>query len=334
MFKIIYNYIKQFFFNVNNTDFFLNINIKEESVEYGLLYGNDNLELLCFHINNKWKTNQGIIYNFHQFHVIIQEIIKKIQDDYGVQCKKILIFISIPGIQIINYHEKIHEKETMPTFFYNDDNFIMIHNCGKIYLLNGTLPVENIDNLIYETLDIYETYYIFNKLLKNNLTKQLDGLALDILKFHCPQYLLSGSLSQHLNKDTVLLDINMESTIININHKQFSYGYFYWSKGTNFFFQQQNINKELFNNFLLELTDVIKKYPKATVIIGGFKPKEFQWINHLQKLLPNKFFYLNSLTNTKNNNIFFNLLKSYNSCLIMEEETKDEIIEALENLVL
>jgi hypothetical protein len=134
------------------------------------------------------------------------------------------------------------------------------------------------------------------------------------------------------------MDINKESTIININHKKFSYGYFHWSKGINFFYNENNkdfpIDQNLLNNFLLELSDVIKKYPKSIVVIGGFNPKDFKWINYLQKLHSNKFFYLNQLTNGQNNNIFFNLLKYYNGVLNLEEEIKDEITNMLEKLIL
>ena len=334
MFKIIYNFIKDFFSEVGHTEFILNINIKEDALEYGILYGFNNLELLCFGINNKWRTHQGIIYDYGQFHIVLTEIIEKIFQDYGIKCKKVLIFISIPGIQIINYHEKIHQNDNIPTFFHNDHTFEMIHDCGKIYLLNGIMPVENINNTVYETLDIYEAYYIINNILRDNLSKQLDGLALNIIGFNCPQYLLGASLSHHLNKDTILLDINWEFTVITIHHNKFSYGYFYWSKGINFFYNKNEINKDLFHNFLLEISDIIKKYPKTTVIIGGSQPKDFQWINHLQKYHPNKFFYLNGLTNGKNNNIFFNLLNFYNGSINFQEEEQDEIVEVLENILL
>jgi hypothetical protein len=93
------------------------------------------------------------------------------------------------------------------------------------------------------------------------------------------------------------------------------------------------VEVELFNKYLMDLSDIIKNHPKSTVIIGGFKCKNFQWTHHLQKINNNKVFYLNQITNGANNNIFFNLIAYYGDVFLNNNEG-DHPVDSLGQLLL
>jgi hypothetical protein len=335
MLKNLFYTIKSIFTQIKNIDFFLLVNITDSCLEYGVLYGSDHWSLLTLSLENQWYTHDGLITDFQQFYILLDRIINKIQKKYSIKCKKIIILFSIPGLQNINYHHQINgTNQQSPTVYYDETQWSIIHNCGKFYLLDGVIPVENIDHTTYETLDVYESYYAVNKLIKKQLLYQTDRLAVPQVTIQCPHYLLCGSLSNQWNKTVILVDIQMHQTTIAINNKKFSYGYFLWNKGVHLWIHNGIIQEELLQKFLNDLGDVIKMYPKAMVIIGGIKGKLFQWVSRLQKYHSNKIFFLNQGTNGPNNNIFFNLLKFYPD-VFMEEVVEDgNILDGLENIVL
>ena len=334
MFKNLFHIVKNIFTEMRNIDFFLLINITENCLEYGLLYGSEHLSLLNLSIENQWRTNDGLIYDFDQFYILCDKIIHKVEEKYSIKCKNVIILFSIPGIQNFSYHQKISGNENTPTFYYDQDQWSIIHDCGKLYLLDGVIPVENIKNTIYDTLDVYESYYVVNKFIQKQLLYQTDRLAIPHVTIQCPHYLLCGSLSSQWNKTVILMDIQMNHTIITINHKKFSYGYFFWPKGIQLWINNGVIDEELLKLFIIETGDVIKNYPKAIVIISGVKCKMFQWTNRWQKYHSNKFFYLNQITNSSNNNIFFNLVNYYQDVFLPLQESEPSILDGLENILL
>lgn len=334
--KKVFNIFKNFVNNFNNIEFFLAININYNSIQYGLLYQQgDDIDIIYSNINFQWVTYNGIINDYNQLYNIILQILDKINYDYNIKCTKIMIFLSIPSFQIINYHQKINKESQQLSFYFDKSLFSLVHDCGKFFLLDSSIMVENLDNNIYENVDIYESYYLINQNLQKQLIYQMDRLALQTISFNCPHYLLSGSISNILNNDIILIDIQQNNTIIAINHKKFAYNYFFLERGVIHLIGDDNksLNPKLLQDYLNDLVNIINKYSKATVVIGGFKSKEFQWILYLQKVCSHKIFYLNQLTNYHNNDIFFNLIYFYKEILIFNNSSNN-MFESIENIVL
>ena len=335
--KLIKN-IENFINSFRSIEFYLIIEINLQYIQYGiLLHQGESYEILYTDIETNWITYDGIIYDYAQLITIINNIHKKIYNLYDINLDKIIITLSIPGVNLVNFHDKIDKFQSYNqgiTLYKCPNDVAIIHNCGQIYIIDGNLPIENPDNIIYNTLDIYENYLIINKTLHQEIIHQMDSVPIKTVNIYSSHYFLSASLSYQLNSDVILIDIQWNSTIITVNHNKFSYGYWYWNKGAEFIMNNKQINLENLNNFLLDLQSIIINYSKATIVIGGYKVISFNWVFHLQKLLSNKMLYLNQLTNNNHNNIFLSLINIYPQILLENIKKDSDIFHSIESIIL
>ena len=340
--------------------FFLVINIVEESIQYSVIYkkATEKYEIIHSGVDKKWLTRNGYIYDFQEFQEALTRILTRTENATGLKCKDIIICVSLNYFKLYSRHRVFNREVSVNDLDeivedWDRDQFSMVHDCDSVFLVNNTLPLDNIDQIHYEKLDIYSSVYLIPTIMEKNILKKANSLGLNVVSIAFPQYLLCWALSENMNNDIILMEIRSESSIIILNHKKFSYNCVYLNKGFLDFINSTpskedtskllsyNMDSTNLNRFLTELITIAKSNQKATIVLAGAYSKQLNMVQLLQRLSDRRFFYLESLLPSSNNGLFFNLINNYCDYLFPKdfvpeelEIKKDSIIDKMVDVIL
>jgi predicted DNA-binding protein YlxM (UPF0122 family) len=307
-----FKFVKNIINTIEAVDFFLVVFMGYDSIQWSLIMDSkNNRSVVDTGSHNQWKIFLGSAYDFNQFYNIMTDLIHTIKKKYNITAIKIIILIGVPEIKFFNFHQKIGVNENLPAHSFNNEYYGVIHDCGKFYLIDGAMPVNSLENLLFHEADIYESYFGIHKGFYHQIMFQMDRLGIQWVNFGLSNYLLAKALSHQLKMDIVLINIEKYQTTVTINHKNFTYNYFHWDQGFFHITENNKVNKAVFDGFIKNIESILKHYSKSVVILSGYG-SSIKINFYLQQLCNNKILYLNQLTNGESNHIFFNLIYYYN----------------------
>jgi hypothetical protein len=352
--------MEKFLFFQETHFFFLVINVVEASIQYAVIYkkGEEKYEIIHSGVDKKWLTRNGYIYDFQEFKEALARILEKTENATGIKCKEVIVCISLNYFKLYNKHQVFNRTMNSNDLQgmvedWDRGQFTMVHDCGSVFLVNNTLPLDNIEEVDYERLDIYSSVYLIPSIMEKNIVKKANSLGLNVISLALPQYLLCWSLSENMNNDIILIEIGSENSIIILNHKKFSYNCVYLNKGFLDFVDAKQtpenhsqlptykMDTSNLNSFLTELINIAKANQKATIVLAGPYAKKLNMVQLLQRLSARRFFYLEALLSSSNNGLFFNLIHNYCHYLLPKnffseksDYSKDSILDRMvENIL-